>query len=220
MEQWHQKLHNNSSPDDVVICEALLAYIRSGLDEPAYWDALAAGGVTAARLASFDRPITHAPSFTPGVCVCVRVPLAYFTKAEAHITACPLLYQSMSIAPTKVPLRKSVWLCPPHTPPTTSKLPSKHTTTPSPTHPPTQQRKRRCWRPTWLPTWTRWWRCTGALTSRARGRRCWGTHGGPSRVGVTVGVGVGVGVCAEAALECGGRYHCFAAASVLLFINT
>lgn len=27
MEQWHQKLHNNSSPDDVVICRALLAYI-------------------------------------------------------------------------------------------------------------------------------------------------------------------------------------------------
>ena len=21
MEQWHQKLHNNTSPDDVVICE-------------------------------------------------------------------------------------------------------------------------------------------------------------------------------------------------------
>ena len=27
MEQWHQKLHNNTSPDDVAICRALLAYI-------------------------------------------------------------------------------------------------------------------------------------------------------------------------------------------------
>ena len=27
MEQWHQKLHNNTSPDDVVICRALIAYI-------------------------------------------------------------------------------------------------------------------------------------------------------------------------------------------------
>jgi alpha-glucan,water dikinase len=27
MEQWHQKLHNNTSPDDVVICQALLAYV-------------------------------------------------------------------------------------------------------------------------------------------------------------------------------------------------
>lgn len=49
--------------------QALLAYIRSGLDESAYWDTLHAGGVTAARLASFDRPITHAPSFSPGVCI-------------------------------------------------------------------------------------------------------------------------------------------------------
>lgn len=27
MEQWHQKLHNNTSPDDVAICRALLAYL-------------------------------------------------------------------------------------------------------------------------------------------------------------------------------------------------
>lgn len=40
MEQWHQKLHNNTSPDDVVICEALLAYIDAGLDISAYWATL------------------------------------------------------------------------------------------------------------------------------------------------------------------------------------
>lgn len=40
MEEWHQKLHNNTSPDDVVICEALLAYIDSGLDISAYWSTL------------------------------------------------------------------------------------------------------------------------------------------------------------------------------------
>lgn len=40
MEEWHQKLHNNTSPDDVVICEALLAYIDSGLDLSAYWSHL------------------------------------------------------------------------------------------------------------------------------------------------------------------------------------
>ena len=66
VEQWHQKLHNNSSPDDVVICRALLAYVRSGRDEAAYWRALEAGGVTRQRLASFDRAITHAPAFTAG----------------------------------------------------------------------------------------------------------------------------------------------------------
>jgi len=31
MEEWHQKLHNNTSPDDVVICQALLDYIRVGV---------------------------------------------------------------------------------------------------------------------------------------------------------------------------------------------
>ncbi len=30
MEEWHQKLHNNTSPDDVVICRALLDYIAGG----------------------------------------------------------------------------------------------------------------------------------------------------------------------------------------------
>lgn len=28
MEQWHQKLHNNTSPDDVEICKALIAYLE------------------------------------------------------------------------------------------------------------------------------------------------------------------------------------------------
>ena len=40
MEEWHQKLHNNTSPDDVIICQALIAYIESGLDIAAYWDTL------------------------------------------------------------------------------------------------------------------------------------------------------------------------------------
>ena len=40
MEQWHQKLHNNASPDDVAICAALLAYIDAGLDIAAYWTTL------------------------------------------------------------------------------------------------------------------------------------------------------------------------------------
>lgn len=37
MEEWHQKLHNNTSPDDVVICEALIAHLESGLDVTEYW---------------------------------------------------------------------------------------------------------------------------------------------------------------------------------------
>eukprot|EP00192_Tetraselmis_astigmatica_P006552 CAMPEP_0117678226 /NCGR_PEP_ID=MMETSP0804-20121206/17184_1 /TAXON_ID=1074897 /ORGANISM="Tetraselmis astigmatica, Strain CCMP880" /LENGTH=797 /DNA_ID=CAMNT_0005487599 /DNA_START=119 /DNA_END=2509 /DNA_ORIENTATION=- len=64
MEEWHQKLHNNTSPDDVVICEALLAYLKSGLDISAYWSTLKAANIDAARLASFDRSIRSEPSFS------------------------------------------------------------------------------------------------------------------------------------------------------------
>jgi len=66
MEEWHQKLHNNTSPDDVVICEALLAYLKSDLNIDEYWNALAASGITRERLASFDRAIRSEPNFSQG----------------------------------------------------------------------------------------------------------------------------------------------------------
>ena len=40
MEQWHQKLHNNTSPDDVIICQALMAYLEHDLDISFYWQTL------------------------------------------------------------------------------------------------------------------------------------------------------------------------------------
>jgi alpha-glucan,water dikinase len=46
MEEWHQKLHNNSSPDDLAICQALLDYLAAGQDLQVYWDSLAAQGVS------------------------------------------------------------------------------------------------------------------------------------------------------------------------------
>jgi alpha-glucan,water dikinase len=63
MEEWHQKLHNNTTPDDVVICEALLAYMAAGLDVKAYWARLDADGVTKERLLSFERAIRSEPRF-------------------------------------------------------------------------------------------------------------------------------------------------------------
>ena len=63
-EQWHQKLHNNTTPDDIVICEALLAYLRSN-DMSKYWGTLHAGGVTKQRLQSFERRILVEPYFAP-----------------------------------------------------------------------------------------------------------------------------------------------------------
>lgn len=34
MEEWHQKLHNNTTPDDVPICQAYLAFLEVGRDRP------------------------------------------------------------------------------------------------------------------------------------------------------------------------------------------
>ena len=59
-EQWHQKLHNNTTPDDIVICEALLAFLRSGKIED-YRNTLKKGGVTKQRMASYERKITAEP---------------------------------------------------------------------------------------------------------------------------------------------------------------
>lgn len=63
IEEWHQKLHNNSSPDDVIICEALLNYVRCGFQIDVYWRTLNACGLTKEKLASYDRPIVSEPSF-------------------------------------------------------------------------------------------------------------------------------------------------------------
>ena len=65
MEEWHQKLHNNTSPDDVPICEALLKFIASDCDISVYWGHLHANGIDAERMASYDRKICSEPSFKP-----------------------------------------------------------------------------------------------------------------------------------------------------------
>ncbi|KAJ4701488.1 Alpha-glucan water dikinase [Melia azedarach] len=64
MEEWHQKLHNNTSPDDVIICEALLNYVRCGFKIDVYWQTLNAHGLTKQKLASYDRPIVSEPRFS------------------------------------------------------------------------------------------------------------------------------------------------------------
>lgn len=63
-EQWHQKLHNNTTPDDIVICEAVLHYLRSN-DMKKYWETLNKGGVTKERLESFERKIVVEPFYAP-----------------------------------------------------------------------------------------------------------------------------------------------------------
>lgn len=63
MEEWHQKLHNNTSPDDVVICQALIDYAKSDFNMDVYWNTLISNGVTKERLGSYDRKICSEPRF-------------------------------------------------------------------------------------------------------------------------------------------------------------
>ena len=65
LEEWHQKLHNNTTPDDVVICEGYLGFLKSNgyLDE--FYRILERGGVTRERLQSYERPINSHPDFIP-----------------------------------------------------------------------------------------------------------------------------------------------------------
>jgi alpha-glucan,water dikinase len=65
LEEWHQKLHNNTTPDDVVICEALLEFLRTDGNLDLFYKTLEAGGVTRERLQSYDRPIRSHPDFVP-----------------------------------------------------------------------------------------------------------------------------------------------------------
>ena len=65
MEEWHQKLHNNTTPDDVVICEAYLAFLYSNGNPAHFYDTLSRGGVSRERLQGFERPIYRDPEFYP-----------------------------------------------------------------------------------------------------------------------------------------------------------
>ena len=63
MEEWHQKLHNNTTPDDIVICEAYLKFLESNGDLQQFYGTLEQNGVTRERLHSFERPIRQDPIF-------------------------------------------------------------------------------------------------------------------------------------------------------------
>ncbi|BDA43844.1 Alpha-glucan water dikinase, chloroplastic at C-terminar half [Coccomyxa sp. Obi] len=104
MEEWHQKLHNNTSPDDVVICQALLAYIDSGLEISAYWNMLEAANITKERLASFDRPIVSEPKFSQAQCPGLKRDLtAYLHTLKAVHSGADLQAAAASVLGYKQP---------------------------------------------------------------------------------------------------------------------
>jgi alpha-glucan,water dikinase len=65
MEEWHQKLHNNTTPDDVVICEAYLEFLRSDGNLDRFYERLEDSGVTKKILESYERPVKSHPDFIP-----------------------------------------------------------------------------------------------------------------------------------------------------------
>jgi alpha-glucan,water dikinase len=65
LEEWHQKLHNNATPDDIVLCEAYLEFLYSNGNLARFYEKLEQGGVTRQRLESFERPIRSQPDFVP-----------------------------------------------------------------------------------------------------------------------------------------------------------
>lgn len=57
LEQWHQKLHQNTTPEDVTICEAYLAFLHSGNHDD-YWRVLWDNGrMTKEYLENMNNPI-------------------------------------------------------------------------------------------------------------------------------------------------------------------
>ena len=64
-EQWHQKLHNNSTPEDITICQAVINFLRAKGDMSVYWKTLKEGGISKERLASYERNITNEPWYSP-----------------------------------------------------------------------------------------------------------------------------------------------------------
>lgn len=65
-EQWHQKLHNNTTPDDIGICEALIAFNETN-DLNKYWEVLNKHGLSREILASYERPLTFIPFYAPKI---------------------------------------------------------------------------------------------------------------------------------------------------------
>jgi len=67
MEEWHQKIHNNATPDDIVICEAYLQFLKKDGDLKIFYKSLEEGGVPRKRLEGFERSILSAPEFYPDI---------------------------------------------------------------------------------------------------------------------------------------------------------
>lgn len=65
LEQWHQKLHTNTTPDDIAICEAYLAFLHTNNHDD-YWRVLwDRGHLSRNDLENFGKPIKAWPMHLP-----------------------------------------------------------------------------------------------------------------------------------------------------------
>eukprot|EP00882_Tetradesmus_deserticola_P013501 GHRQ01014333.1.p2 GENE.GHRQ01014333.1~~GHRQ01014333.1.p2 ORF type:complete len:240 (+),score=111.68 GHRQ01014333.1:1275-1994(+) len=64
LEQWHQKLHQATSPEDVIIAEAYLAFLHSANHDD-WWRVLADNGLSKGQIESWEQPITALPMHLP-----------------------------------------------------------------------------------------------------------------------------------------------------------
>lgn len=65
LEEWHQKLHTNTSPEDIAICEAYLACQFSGNPGDFYRVIWENNGISKEYLENMYHPIHHAPLHLP-----------------------------------------------------------------------------------------------------------------------------------------------------------
>lgn len=65
LEQWHQKLHTNTSPEDIPICEAYLHFLHTNSHEAFFHALWEKGGITRDWMHSMDHPITALPLHLP-----------------------------------------------------------------------------------------------------------------------------------------------------------
>ncbi|EKX44106.1 hypothetical protein GUITHDRAFT_72452 [Guillardia theta CCMP2712] len=63
VEEWHQKLHNNSTPDDIIICQAYLAFLHSNGNLAEFWRVIHENGLNRERLKGYERAIVTEPQF-------------------------------------------------------------------------------------------------------------------------------------------------------------
>ena len=97
-EEWHQKLHNNTTPDDIVICEALLEFLRSDGQVDLFYKVLQDNGVTRERLRSFERPIKSDPTFHAHLKMGLLHDFEYFLKILKSVHAGADLETAIAVA--------------------------------------------------------------------------------------------------------------------------